>query len=655
MNLMLPDSGLLFWMTIIFAIVFLVLAKFGFPIITGMVEKRTKRIDDAIDAAREAEAKLSGLAQEQEKLIDQARAEHDRILKEAEARAELIVRQAEERAKQLMSEEGTLILNSSMIDVEPNCKCGSIQKVPFYDIAQELGNPKTANVVALGYVAKMLAMIPYEIIAAEVEKSFAAKPKLIPINLEALKKGYDLMVFDLNKAAVAELVECGAKAAENTRELAENCNVILTMLPKKLNTARQFGDICLGLGILFVGMNTMSTAMKPLQDWDVFTNAITGVTNPVVGVLVGALITAVLQSSSASVGILQALAGEGLIPLKGSMFILFGQNIGTCITALIACSGTNTNAKRAAVVHLLFNVIGAVLFTVLTVLLPLDRWIISLAPDNLRLQIAFIHIIFNVTTTALMLPMAKLLEKIACLVVREKNPGAMAEPMRLKYFDERLLNTPPIAAAQLFREVQRMGEIALNNFTGAMSCFESWDEERVEEINRNEEVLDYLNKEITSCLVEVRGLDLNEKDAHMVGSLFHVVNDWERVGDHAINVLDAARSRQEQEIKFSAKAVAELENLSAMVMDQLTTATEMFNAQSSDPAAFQAVEAKEQEIDDLTEALRIHHVERVKNKRCSAKNGMLYLDILTNLERIGDHAENIATSTESLSSITNKW
>lgn len=431
--------------------------------------------------------------------------------------------------------------------------------------------------------------------------------------------------------------------------------LILTMLPKKLNTARQFGDICLGLGILFVGMNTMSTAMKPLQDWDVFTNAITGVTNPVVGVLVGALITAVLQSSSASVGILQALAGEGLIPLKGSMFILFGQNIGTCITALIACSGTNTNAKRAAVVHLLFNVIGAVLFTVLTVLLPLDQWIISLAPDNLRLQIAFIHIIFNITTTALMLPLAKLLEKIACLVVREKNPGAMAEPMRLKYFDERLLNTPPIAAAQLFREVQRMGEIALNNFTGAMSCFESWDEGRAEEINRNEEVLDYLNKEITSCLVEVRGLDLNEKDAHMVGSLFHVVNDWERVGDHAINVLDAARSRQEQEIKFSAKAVAELENLSAMVMDQLTTATELFNAQSDDAETIQAVEAKEQEIDDLTEALRIHHVERVKNKKCSAKNGMLYLDILTNLERIGDHAENIATSTESLTSITNKW
>ena len=432
--------------------------------------------------------------------------------------------------------------------------------------------------------------------------------------------------------------------------------LLLTMLPKKYNTARQFGDICLGLGILFVGMNTMSSAMKPLQDWDVFKNAMTGITNPIVGVLVGAIITAVLQSSSASVGILQALAGEGLIPLQGSMFILFGQNIGTCVTALIACSGATTAAKRAAVVYLLFNVIGAVLFTVLAVLLPIDQWIIALAPDNLRLQIAFIHIIFNVTTTALLLPAAKVLEKIACLVVRQKYDTLVeGEPMRLQYFDERLLKTPPIAAAQLFKEVQRMGDIAMSNFTGAMACFENWDESKADEIARNEEVLDFLNKEITSCLVEVRGLDLNEKDAHMVGTLFHVVNDWERVGDHAVNVLDAARLRKTEEIKFSAKAVAELENLSGMVMDQLNTAVAMFLAQSTDPTAFRAVEDVEEEIDNLTEALREHHVERVKNKKCSAKNGMLYLDILTNLERIGDHAENIATSTERLVPVNSKW
>ena len=432
--------------------------------------------------------------------------------------------------------------------------------------------------------------------------------------------------------------------------------LLLTMLPKKYHTARQFGDIALGLGILFVGMNTMSAAMKPLQEWEGFRNAMAGVNHPVLGVGVGAVITAVIQSSSASVGILQALAGEGLIELRAAMFILFGQNIGTCVTALLACSGTNTNAKRAAMVHLLFNVIGAVMFTVITVLLPLDQWIISLAPDNLRLQIAFVHIIFNVTTTALLLPLARVLEKIACLLVREKTEAeAAGEPMRLKFFDTRLLNTPPIAAAQLFKEVQRMGEVALSNLQGAMACFDHWDDERAGEIARNEEVLDYLNSEITSCLVEVRGLDLNEKDAHMVGTLFHVVNDWERVGDHAVNVLDAARLRHNEEIKFSPKAVAELENLFGKVQDQLNTAVALFLAQSSDPAAFRAVEAVEQEIDDLTDALRDHHLDRIKNKKCSAKNGMLYMDILTNLERIGDHAENIATSTKQLVPVGGKW
>ena len=432
--------------------------------------------------------------------------------------------------------------------------------------------------------------------------------------------------------------------------------LLLTMLPKKYHTARQFGDIALGLGILFVGMNTMSAAMKPLQEWEGFRNAMAGVNHPVLGVGVGAVITAVIQSSSASVGILQALAGEGLIELRAAMFILFGQNIGTCVTALLACSGTNTNAKRAAMVHLLFNVIGAVMFTGITVLLPLDQWIISLAPDNLRLQIAFVHIIFNVTTTALLLPLARVLEKIACLLVREKTEAeAAGEPMRLKFFDTRLLNTPPIAAAQLFKEVQRMGEVALSNLQGAMACFDHWDDERAGEIARNEEVLDYLNSEITSCLVEVRGLDLNEKDAHMVGTLFHVVNDWERVGDHAVNVLDAARLRHNEEIKFSPKAVAELENLFGKVQDQLNTAVALFLAQSSDPAAFRAVEAVEQEIDDLTDALRDHHLDRIKNKKCSAKNGMLYMDILTNLERIGDHAENIATSTKQLVPVGGKW
>ncbi|MGN0778699.1 MAG: Na/Pi cotransporter family protein [Aristaeellaceae bacterium] len=413
---------------------------------------------------------------------------------------------------------------------------------------------------------------------------------------------------------------------------------------RKHPTASQFGQVAMGLGILFVGMNTMSSAMRPLQDWQLFKDAMVSISNPVLGVLVGLVITAVLQSSSASVGILQALAGEGLIPLQTSMFILFGQNIGTCVTALIACAGTSSTAKRAAMVHLLFNVIGTVLFVLLAVLFPFAELVESMAPGNFRLQIALTHVIFNVGSTAVMLPLATWLEKIACLLVRDD--GVVYEAMKLKYFDQRLLNTPAIAVQQLFREVQRMGDIAAANYAGAVALFHDWNEERAEEIRRNEDVLDFLNHEITACLVEVKGLDLNDVDTRLVGSMFHVVNDIERVGDHSMNMMEAAERKFNEEVWFSDGAFAELEDLAERVARQLDVGMELFRQQSDDHDVLRKVEDDEEEIDNLTDALREHHVERLKERKCSAKNGMLYLDLLTNLERIGDHAENIATSVD---------
>ena len=418
----------------------------------------------------------------------------------------------------------------------------------------------------------------------------------------------------------------------------------LSILPKKHPTARAFGEVLMGLGILFVGMDTMSGAMEPLRDWQLFREAMTSINNPLLGVLIGAGITAILQSSSASVGILQALAGEGLISLHASIYILFGQNIGTCVTALLASSGTNATAKRAAMVHLLFNVLGTIIFMIISLTLPFADWVISLSPENMRLQIAIVHVIFNVTTTAVLLPLAKWLERAACLLVRGKD--GRGESMRLKYFDSRLMNTPPIAVAQLFKEVQRMGAIADANFTGAMACFHTWDEERAQEIMTNEDVLDFLNKEVTARLVEVKGLELSERDTRLVGSMFHVINDMERVGDHSVNVLDAARLKEQENVKFTEKATRELEDLSAKVESQLQTAFEIFRTQRDTPEILEKVEQVEEEIDQTTEALRNHHVDRLKNKKCSARNGMLYLDMLTNLERIGDHAENIATSVD---------
>ena len=407
---------------------------------------------------------------------------------------------------------------------------------------------------------------------------------------------------------------------------------------------RQTGNVLMGLGILFIGMNTMSEAMKPLQNWEAFKNLMSSVNNPILGVLVGAGVTAIIQSSSASVGILQVLAGEGLIGMHGAIFILFGQNIGTCVTALIASAGTNHTAKRAAIVHLLFNVIGTVIFIVLALVLPVADFMVTLAPNNIRLQIAFTHVLFNVGTTILLLPSAKLLEKLAW--VFERGIDEPKEAMRMTHFDERLLATPPIAVSQLLKEVIRMGELANRNFKTAMRCFLEEDLTLTKQIHDTESVLDYLNQEITTALVEVKALDIDERDQHLVGSLFHVVNDIERIGDHSINILEAAQRRVEEKVKFSAKAEHEINDMNARVAHMVEQAVSIFAQQSTDPDVLAGLDNEEQAVDDLTNALREHHVERLKNRKCSARNGMIYLDMLTNLERIADHATNIAGSVD---------
>lgn len=407
---------------------------------------------------------------------------------------------------------------------------------------------------------------------------------------------------------------------------------------------RQVGNVLMGLGILFVGMETMTTAMKPLREWEAFRTLMSGVSNPFLGVLVGAAITAIIQSSSASVGILQALADQGLVTLNGGIFILFGQNIGTCITALLASTGTTHTARRAAIVHLLFNILGSAIFIGIALAVPFADWIKTLSPDNVRLQIAFTHVVFNIGTTVILLPLAKGLEKMAWLFVRGTDP--QREARRMNHFDPRLLATPPIAVSQLFKEVERMGELANRNFKLAMRCFLDADISAERQVQDTEEVLDYLNQEITTYLVEIKALDLGERDVHLVGSLFHVINDLERIGDHSINILEAAQKRVEDKIKFSSKAEQELADMNGRVSHMLDQALNVFNHQLTDEDILASIENEEQAVDDWTAALRDHHVERLKNRKCSARNGMLYLDMLTNLERIADHANNIASSVD---------
>ena len=405
------------------------------------------------------------------------------------------------------------------------------------------------------------------------------------------------------------------------------------------------GQIMMGLGILFVGMDAMTAAMEPLRDWQGFRDMMELAKNPLVGVLVGAGVTALLQSSSASVGILQALAATGAISLQASLFILFGQNIGTCVTALLASVGANRTAKRAAVVHLLFNVIGAALFIVLALVLPLASWIETLAGANLRLQIAFAHIIFNVVTTLLLLPISGLLEKLAYLVVRGEDK--QQEPMRLEYFDARLFSTPPVAVQQLFREVQRMADIVAVNYRFAMQYYFAPKDLAVDEFDNREQVIDYLNAEITQNLIELKGLNLRADDIRLVGSLFHVVNDLERIGDHSMNIVEIGSARKKEKLRFSGKAEREIEELSGIVTSMLDKSIHIVKRQITDVEIIGEVIELESQVDKLCEALANHHVDRVKNKKCTPRNGMLYLDMLNNLERIADHADNLASSVES--------
>ncbi len=407
---------------------------------------------------------------------------------------------------------------------------------------------------------------------------------------------------------------------------------------------KMLGQIAMGLGVLFIGMDTMTEAMRPLRDWQAFRTMMATATNPVVGVLVGAAVTALLQSSSASVGILQALAGSGVITLEASLFILFGQNIGTCVTALMASVGTTHTAKRAAVVHLLFNVLGTLMFVILALVLPMADWIRAIAGDNLRLQIAVSHIIFNVTTTAVLLPLSSVLEKLAYALVRGQDP--QLEPMRLKYFDERLFSTPPVAVQQLFREVQRMAELVMANYHFAMQYYFAPKDLTLDEFTNREEVIDYLNEQITHHLIEAEGLRLNYSDTHLVGSLFHVVNDLERIGDHSMNIVEIGSTRKNDKISFSTKAEHEIEDLAGRVTQMLEKSIHIVDRQISDPDIISEVEVLESQVDDLSVALADHHMDRVKNKKCTPRNGMLYLDMINNLERIADHADNLASSVD---------
>lgn len=407
---------------------------------------------------------------------------------------------------------------------------------------------------------------------------------------------------------------------------------------------KHIGQILTGFGILFYGMTVMSDSMKPLSESPAFQNIIAQFQNPLLGVLAGLVFTALIQSSSASVGVLQALASQNVIGIHAAAFVIYGQNIGTCVTALLSCVGTNKTAKRTAMVHLLFNILGATLFFFITLLTPFTDWISLLAPGNIMMQISLIHICFNVLCTAILLPLSDYLVKLACRIV----PGKEDErsEISLQYLDSRILNTPPIAVAQLYKEVGRMAEVAQSVFNDSMDMLLHKDSSKMEQIEKKEELLDFLNTNITEYLVKINALEIENNDREILGALFHVVSDFERIGDHSINIGEIAQIIIEGKAKFGTEAAEELEELKNVVNSMISDAYALLKCHGENEELAERVNTAEDTIDDRTRKLKKAHIKRLNRGECSARAGTLYNDMLINLERVADHATNIAFAIE---------
>ncbi|NLZ53524.1 MAG: Na/Pi cotransporter family protein [Thermoanaerobacteraceae bacterium] len=401
-------------------------------------------------------------------------------------------------------------------------------------------------------------------------------------------------------------------------------------------TQRYLGQVVLGFGLLFYGMQTMEVALKPLANMPEFVNFMANFSKtPILGVLAGFITTGIVQSSSATIGILQALAGQGIVNISIALPILFGDNIGTCVTALLSSIGTNITARRAAVFHLAFNIIGTVIFLII---LPWVEILVALTSSDPVRQIANAHTFFNVTNTIIQLPFTFLLVKLITTLV----PGKPEVIERgLKYIDDRLLETPSIAFTQVKKEIARMGNLSLETLRDSINIFLDYSEQKNKMAKEKETVINELAREITRYLAMLSRTSLSDDEYNSITDLVSTVNDMERVGDHAMNILELAEFRNEQRLPFSNIAIEELVEMSSKVQETFDSAVYAFL--HWDKPSSQKVVKNEEEIDMMEKKLRLNHIKRLNEGSCNPSSGVIFLDLLTNLERVGDHSFNIAS------------
>lgn len=413
----------------------------------------------------------------------------------------------------------------------------------------------------------------------------------------------------------------------------------IVMMSAKKKRIKDLAYIALGFGILFMGMGLMSSSLKPISNLQIFNDFISVIgKNNFLGVLVGLTMTAILQSSSATTGILVALANSGNIDMNVAFPIILGCNIGTCVTAILAGLTANRTAKKAALLHLLFNIFGTVLF------LPFSDKVVTfvnyLTPDNVARQVANAHTIFNVVITIFILPISKYFVMLVNHILPDDEGK---ESCGAIYLDKKLLETPIVASGQVIKETIRMANKAKNNLELAMEVFLNWNEEKMKKVYANESIINTLERDITEYLIELSQHNLPEENAKLVSQAYHTINDIKRIGDHAENIVELAIQKYENNITLSYDGYKEVRQLFEVTLRSITIAIESFK---SNEISDDEVEKVEEEIDSLEKQFRENNINRLSAKTCLADAGIMFFDLLSNLERIGDHANNIATVKE---------
>ena len=404
------------------------------------------------------------------------------------------------------------------------------------------------------------------------------------------------------------------------------------------SSIKNIGGIIAGLGLLFIGLSLMSDAFNVEEARNMFTSLFATINFPLLLLFLGMIFTALMQSSSAMTGLIIVMAGQGVMNLEDALFVVLGVNIGTCVTALIATIGTSVNARRTGLIHLLFNVVGTIIFTIFIWIFK--NQVVSLLShiNNIQYEIALFHLFFNLVTTCLLLPFIKQLVKIAEIFIKDKEEN---KENVLKFIDERLLKTPPVAVMQVKKEIENMASLAKQNLS---LCFEGvcvYEPKNEKIITKNENQIDSMNSEITKFLIKLSPL-VDGESIKTVGSYYHVVNDIERIGDLAENLFDYATEMEEKGLVFSDVAMVEIKTMYSVIMEMYDIATKTFD--TDEVVDLKRLSTLEQKTDELKKQFSMAHFERLSQTGCSMELGGYFISIISNLERVGDHLVNIGYS-----------